>query len=220
MTNGDSEDDRLREAFAQADSLPGLGEACPPPERLWDSARGALAARENERIVRHLAGCAACATSWRLAREVAGVEPALAPAEAPRRLDWRVWAPLAAAAVLIVAIGLTFEAVSTRRGASPAYRAEEGTWIEPEEGSPGAMARDRFVLRWTLGPQGSTYDVRVVAADGRPVARGLRIDRPEFEVPASALAGLPRGAKIFWQVTAYLPDGRVSDSPTFIVRIE
>jgi hypothetical protein len=220
MTNGDFEDGRLREAFALSDGLPGRREECPSPERLWESAREELGARENERVIRHLAGCAACSAAWRVARDLAGAEAAIARAEAPRRLDWRGFIPLAAAAMLILAVGLTLESVGTRPPRSPAYRAEEGSWIRPGEDSPGALPRDRFVLRWSQGPEGSTYDVRVVAAGHGPIARGLRLDRPEFSVPASALAGVASGAKILWQVTAYLPDGRVADSSTFVTEVE
>jgi hypothetical protein len=218
MTNGGFEDDRLREAFALSDGLPGRQEECPTPERLWESAREELGARESEAVIRHLAVCAPCSAAWRIARDLAGDR---APAVATRRFDWRRgWAPLAAAAMLIVAVGLTLERVGTRPTGPPAYRAEEGSWIRPRADTPTAMPRDRFVLRWSQGPEGSTYDVRVVAAGHGPLARGLRLDRPEFSVPAASLAGIPAGTKILWQVTVYFSDGRIADSSTFITEVE
>jgi hypothetical protein len=60
----------------------------------------------------------------------------------------------------------------------------------------------------------------VIATGRGPIARGYKLDRPEFRVPPSSLAGAASGTKVLWQVTAYLPDGRVSDSATFIVQVE
>jgi hypothetical protein len=82
------------------------------------------------------------------------------------------------------------------------------------------MPRDRFLLRWSAGPVGTSYDVRVIARGRPPLARGVRLTRPEFRVPAAAFDSLPSRIKILWQVTAYTPDGRVSDSATFIAELE
>jgi hypothetical protein len=218
MMPGGSEDELLREAFDESGSLRGAHDACPPPERLWESACERLSARENERLILHLAVCAPCSLSWRVARDLA-CDRASAAVPTPR-FDWRGWAPLAAAAMLIVAVGLTLERVGTHPTGPPAYRAEEGSWIRPRADVPTAMPRDRFVLRWSRGPEGSTYDVRVLAAGLGPLARGLRLDRPEFPVPAPSLARIPAGTKILWQVTVYLPDGRVADSSTFVTELE
>ena len=40
---------------------------------------------------------------------------------------------------------------------------------------------------------------------------------PQFQVPAPALAGLPPGSRLYWQVTAVLADGTRVTSPTFSV---
>jgi hypothetical protein len=220
MTFGGAEGERLREAFVLSESLPGSREECPTAERLWESAHERLSAAENEELVRHLTTCAPCSTAWRVARDLAGGEAAMTQPVAARRLGWRGWAPLAAAAILIVAVGLTLEAVRVRPAGAPVYRSEEGSWIRPAGDAPAALPRDGFLLRWIAGPEGSTYDVRVIATGRGPIARGYKLDRPEFRVPPSSLAGAASGTKILWQVTAYLPDGRVSDSATFIVQVE
>jgi hypothetical protein len=220
MTIDGAEGGRLREAFVLSESLPGPREECPAPERLWESVHEHLRAAENETLIRHLTTCAPCSTAWRVARDLAGAEAAMPQPVLQRRLDWRGWAPLAAAAILIVAVGLTLEAVRVRPTAPPAYRSEQGSWIRPAGDAPAALPRDGFLLRWSAGPEGSTYDVRVIATGHGPIARGYKLERPEFRVPPSSLAGAASGTKVLWQVTAYLPDGRVSDSATFIVQVE
>jgi hypothetical protein len=78
------------------------------------------------------------------------------------------------------------------------------------DGEP--LPRRRFVLRWSTCPEGTTYDIRVTTEDLEPIARALALDRPEFIVPESALASVPGGGRILWQVTAHLPGGGVSES--------
>jgi hypothetical protein len=53
-----------------------------------------------------------------------------------------------------------------------------------------------------------------------PLSRGFGLDRPEFQVPDEALGSIESGSRVFWQVTARLPDGRRIESKTFFVRIE
>jgi hypothetical protein len=80
--------------------------------------------------------------------------------------------------------------------------------------------RDRFVLSWTAGPEGSFYDVRVMSEQLEPLTRVRGLDRSEFRVPEDVLAELPSGARILWQVTAHLPDARTVESDTFFALVE
>jgi hypothetical protein len=220
MTYRDLGDDRLRAAFVLSESLVVEHGECPPPERLWESAREELRPQENEEVIRHLAACAECATAWRLARDLSGARAAAVTPIARPRLARSAWAPFAAAAVILIAVGAALQLFTIHPTVAPAYRADEGAWIRPAPESVRPMPRERFVLRFTPGPEGTTYDVRVTAKGLAPLARGIRIERAEFHVPPETLAALPRGTKILWQVTGYLPDGRVSDSETFISEIE
>ena len=47
-------------------------------------------------------------------------------------------------------------------------------------------------------------------------------DQPkaEYRVPAAALAGLPPGARLLWQVDAVYPDGSRRTSPTFTATVQ
>jgi hypothetical protein len=86
------------------------------------------------------------------------------------------------------------------------------------EGRP--LPRSQCVLRWSPGRPGSRYDVRVATEALEPVATGRGLGVAEYRVPDEALASLPGGTKLLWQVEALLPDGSRWTSPTFVVRIE
>jgi hypothetical protein len=131
------------------------------------------------------------------------------------------WVPIAAAAALVVVAGVvSVQVLRERTPATPVYRSPGADWLRSELPADGALARDHCLLRWTPGPEGTTYQVRVMSEDHDPLARGRRLDRAEYLVPAAALGELPSEARIFWQVTARLPDGRTVDSETFDGRVE
>ncbi len=211
----DARDLRMRDAYASLSEAMGDGASCPGPDDLWNSARGKPRRRRQEAIVLHLGECASCAAAWRLARDLlAGEERA---AEGAGVLSWarRFWIPATAAAALLLVVGGLLVRFDLLRRESPSeYRAQDSDWIRPVEGAE-SLPRGRCLLRWTPGPNGTIYDVRVMTEDLDPVARGQGMDRPEFLVPSPALDRVPSGSKIVWQVIAYLPDGRRSDSRTF-----
>lgn len=216
----DRSHEALREAFAATFHQARDGRDCPPSETLWRSARGELEQGEEDRVLLHLGECSACAAAWRMARDLA--EEAADARQAPAR-RWRssLWVPLAAAAALIVVvISIGLLSLVDEEAPAPVYRAGESDWLKPDLPSGQALPRDRCLLRWSAGPQGTTYQVRVTTETLDLLARGRRLERAEFLVPASALEGLPPGASILWQVTARLGDGRTVDSETFVSRIE
>jgi hypothetical protein len=141
------------------------------------------------------------------------------PAEpAPFRL--RRWLPLAAAAVLVVGIGLGALHLLTRQTSAPAYRSQEDRWIESEVSPNQPLPRAECVLRWTAGPEGTTYDLTLTTGDLEPLARVWRLERSEYRVDPGVLKDVPSGETVLWRVTAHLPDGRVVSSRTFSTRVE
>jgi hypothetical protein len=106
------------------------------------------------------------------------------------------------------------------RTTSPTLRTQEGLTIESavDEGTP--LAREQCVLRWSAGPEGTHYDVRVMTAKLEPLVKREGIERPQFVVPEEALEGVSSGQRILWHVTARLPDGRRVESDTFFAEIE
>jgi hypothetical protein len=190
---------------------------CPPAERVWDAVRGGVAGRECREIVEHTAACGACAEAWRLAvdlrRELASAAPGGAAERARRR-----WAPLAAAAGLLLALGLAW-----RLGlpvAKPAYREPPGTAVQSLIPEDRTLRRERFLLRWSSDAAGARYNLLVSREDLEPVARARGLAEPRFLVPVAALADLPGGARLLWQVEVLLPDGERRLSPTFFARLE
>jgi hypothetical protein len=135
-------------------------------------------------------------------------------------VGWRRWVPLAAAAALVVVVGLMLRQGPIRDDQPPQYRTGEEIAIQsllPEE---APLPRSACLLRWSAGPEGSRYNVEVATADLEVIARARGLEREEFAVPANRLADLPPGAELLWRVEATLPDGRTITTPTFIARLE
>ncbi|HVN75725.1 MAG TPA: hypothetical protein VMT19_05360 [Thermoanaerobaculaceae bacterium] len=213
-------DARLRAAFAAVAQTAGTGAACPPPDVVWESAAGRCGRRRLEAVVLHMGECGACAAAWRLARELQRAEGSGRVLTGPPRWFRRTWVQVAAAAAaLVVAAGLALQLRSVHREGAAEFRGQEGDWIASLVPEAEALPRGRCVLRWTPGPKGTVFDIRVATEDLTPVARSIGESRAEFLVPPDALSRVPSGARIVWQVTAHLPDGSKADSRSFTTAI-
>jgi hypothetical protein len=172
--------------------------------------------------VDHTAACAACAEAWRLAMEVTPDPiPAVAP---PRRASVLAWpaafAPLAAAAALVLAVGAgVWLSRAPGPGTTSEYRGGEAGAIRSLIGDDTALGREDFRLRWTAGPAGSRYDVRVTTESLQAVADVEGLAEPEFLVPAAALSAVPPGSRLLWRVERVRPDGEREASRTFVTRL-
>lgn len=215
-----ADDARLRQAFAAVAEVAGAGSACPSTDALWESAAGRSGPREREAVILHLAECTACAAAWRLARDLCGAEPGarILPGR-PRWFRENRVQVAAIAAVLVFGAALAVQFWTTQRPSSPAFRGQEGDWIHPLVPEAETLPRASCLLRWTPGPTGTVYDVRVTTEDLVSIARSRGSDRAEFLVPPGSLTGLPAAARIVWQVTAHLPDGRKVDSRSFVAQL-
>lgn len=210
-------DERLRAAFATVAEVAGDGSTCPSAEALWACAAGPQQGEDFEATILHLTECPACATAWRLARDLQrDAETVVLSGHA--RWFRRTWVQAAAvAATLALAVGLV---AYTRlgglsRGPAAEFRGREGDWIHCLVPADEALPRDRCRLAWTAGPAGTVYDVRVTTEDLTHVVRALGLEQPELVVPAEKLAHVPAGGNVVWQVRAHLPDGALADSPAF-----
>lgn len=214
MIRADHDRETLCEAFAASMETAGDGRSCPAWEDLWSSAHGEMDRTGEDGILMHVGECASCAAAWRVARDLATDH-----AVGKRRRRFSLM-HLAAAAILVVAVAGLGVVWLTPDDPAPVYRAMEGEWLQPEIPLDTPIARDDCLLRWTPGPVGSTYHVRVTGENLELLSVGRWLDEPEFLVPASALEELPPGSVLLWQVSARLPDGRNVDSGSFISRIE
>ena len=62
--------DELRENFLEAAGLAGTGEGCPSSGEIWDAVSGEHQHPRFSSILDHIAACPACASTWRLARDL------------------------------------------------------------------------------------------------------------------------------------------------------
>lgn len=200
----------LKEAFA------GLGETavprpdCPPADRLWAVASGEAPVEERHEIIAHMADCASCTSAFRLARGLSEEKKGASVVRGP----WARWAPIvgAIAAVLVLAV-----LIPSLRKPEP-YRGGQDQEIRSLV-EQTALPRDRAELRWSPGPPGTRYEVRVLTRGGAEIAVESDLEEPRYEIPASALAGAPAGTVLYWQVKALYPDGKSSASKTFEARL-
>jgi hypothetical protein len=220
MNGGDDSMDRLREGVASLLEIKGDGEGCPSAATIWDSAADNLEPGENEAILIHLGECAACSAAWRLAHRLYQEETGAGRKAVVVPFRRRRWIPLAAAAVIVLGAGLGTLHFLTRPEAPPEYRVQEDRWLESELELGRPLPRDECVLRWTSGPEGTTYDLMLTTEDLDPVIEARGLGEPEYRVDPRELELVAPGDAILWRVTANLPDGRRVSSPTFTTQLE
>jgi len=203
-------------------------EDCPEPATILRAVLGELNVTRNRSVADHAAVCPSCALAWWLAREYAA-EAALEGQTVPETDDvsrragppvlrWIPAAAILAAAVLVVVVLAPWP--REERPAPPALRSVEYETIESLVPDGSALPADRFVLRWSSGPDGARYAIRVTDRRLDHLADAASLDRPEYTVPESALAGLAPGSLVLWQVETILPDGTRLASMTFAARLE
>ena len=221
MSQDDQELARLRAAFAAPAATAPDPESCPAPERIWQAVRGELPPAGLREVIEHTARCEACAEDWRLAAELERQSVAAAGTAPGKVLQGRFgWRPLMAAAALaaglLVAIGLYRTAFNPGQ---PTYREAGSEAIRSLVPGKQALPRQGAVLRWSPVPEAESYDVRISTEDLRPVLTAQSLKTASYAVPASALAGLPPGSKLLWQVDAVSADGSRRSSETFTVEV-
>jgi hypothetical protein len=222
VTEPRGSDERLADAFcALDDTRTELPEDL--RDRIWLAVCGALPPEERRDVVERTATDPGCAEAWRVATEMWRASQASAVAggtvAAPRLTTG--WPPrwLAAAAVLIlVTAGGMFSLFNLRPGDE--FRASPGVVVASLVPADMPLPRNAFRLRWTPGPEGSRYQLRVTTEDLQVLVTVADLTTSEFVIEPVALSGLPGGASVLWQVDASLPNGARLTSSTFITRVE
>jgi hypothetical protein len=211
---------RWRAAFAESDPAPDP-RSCPTPETLWSAVRGELPAGHLGEVLDHIAACAACAEDWRLAAELIRQEEraAMVPGKVLQG-RFGAWRPLAAAAALAAGLLIAVGVYRVDRPQEPAYREARHAGIRSLLAAGQALPRQAAVLRWSPLAGAVAYDVQVSTEDLRAVVAAKGQTATEYRVPESALAGLPPGARLLWQVDAVRPDGTHENSPTFVTPLK
>lgn len=229
--------EELRAAFAEpGDAIDPA--SCPAAAEIWDGVHGGLASNRLREVVDHLAGCRACAESWRIAlqfehagtaaergvdqapetRRAAAHQPA---PRAPRR-RWLYSGAAVAAAVALAGVLVTHElgvgdgtarTGSTLRGGGPAVDPRAPHWLTA---AGAVLPRHNARLRWT-GPPGTLYDLTVERGEPETrvtVAAAHGLTATVYTLPETALPALPAGAVLHAALVSHLPNGK----PTILHR--
>jgi hypothetical protein len=214
-------DVRLAEAFQALEDPSGADVPEDLRERIWQAVSGALPAEERREIVDRVASDPACAEAWRVAAAMWQASQSTAPvlrAVPPRTTRWApAW--LATAAVLLLGTAIGVVSLLNRPQVDE-FRASPGVAIESRLAPDVSLPREAFRLRWSPGPEGARYQVRVTTEDLRVLATTADLTEAQFTVEPAALAGLASGSRVFWQVEVLLPDGGRVASPTFVTHVQ
>jgi hypothetical protein len=214
-SNGPAVDD-LRGALTDLAEEGLRAPGCPDPVEFWDAQRGELSASATRDLVEHTTRCPRCAEAWRVAHDMGAMRE-----EAPGHRSSMTWkVTLAAAAVIVLAVGLISVFPPGERVGEPVFRSGQGVVIEALTDETVPLPRKDFRLRWSQGPDGTVYSVRVTTESFAAVAMVDGLDLPEWQVPEEALEGIAGGTRLLWRVEAFLPDGRKVQSETYFVELE
>ncbi len=208
---------RLQTAFSGQEWLPSEEEH-PDAEKLWASAAGELDPTDDHLIMLHLSRCASCASSWRLAREMLSSAEITSIPNTSSVPQHRAWSHrlevLAAAAVLMIGVGLGFLLINhSREPSRPVYRQQSQMIRIIASPATRIMPRSACRLRWDGGPTGTRYDLTVTGESLETICLAKGLMKPEYLVPAHRIP--PSAHEILWRVTAHLPTGEIIRSETF-----
>ena len=188
-------------------------------ERIWLAVSGELPPEERQELVERVSDDPAAAEAWRIASELwLGMHAAQGHVAAPRPAIRWTGPFLAAAAALLVMTAFGVTTLLNRHGGDE-FRASRDYVVESLVAADAPLPRDAFRLRWAPGPEGSRYQVRVMSENLQMLATAADLTVPEIVVEPAALAALPAGAIVLWQLDVSLPTGERITSPTFVNRI-
>jgi hypothetical protein len=213
-------DEWLRAAYAETEA------GCPPPEAFLEEEMAGLSPDARRTLEAHADRCPACAAERDLAR-------LFDAAPAARDLDFvvsrleksspvrsrpsnvvpfpvrsRAFLQLAAAALLVLGVGLGYRAFQSPQPALPAPQVDGAMrGGEVQAVSPvGEVAEIPAELRWVPKDGAASYRVRITAVDGSVLWEGT-VAAPPVRLPAEAAGKLHRAVLYTWTVEALDPSG-------------
>jgi hypothetical protein len=201
---------RLRAAFG---SVEGDAPERVDAERIFDAVHGELNPEERRAIVDELLSNPDAAEAWRLARE-------MDPGPVARRSEpARNWRWLAAAAAVVLTVGIGWQLLGPMRGTEPIYRGVESRSITSALPPDQALPRAQPVLRWN-GVPGARYRVRVLTSDLEVLETSAESEVLEYRLTEETMRRIGAGSYILWQVEGRIPGEAVIVSPTFRVLVD
>ena len=214
--SGPMNDDELRNAYAPALRTPsgGRGPDCPEPEALLAAVQGAGHEAERLRILDHALGCAYCRRELALLHAVSNAAPQ-ARSVAVRSFAWRRFLPLAAAASLLLAVGV-FSVNQWRDTAGDAtiraIDAGQPALLGPA--AEAAVPRGALTFVWRPVDGAFRYTLEIDAADGTLLFSAATSDT----VLTARLDRIAPG-RHHWLVRARMNDGSELRSETRVLEL-
>lgn len=214
--SGPFDDEALREAYAPKlrDTSTGHGPRCPSPDALLAAAKGEGPERERLQVLDRALQCAACRRELALLQAVSGSGTGQRAASA-RSSSWRRFVPLAAAASIVLAVGIVSLDRWRQRPDEEIMRTGPGgageiTLIAPASERHAAAKPVTFV--WHSVPGAIQYTLEVDTNDGTVLFAARGADTVQT-VP-NLTAGERR-----WSVRAHMDDGSERRSVSRVLRM-
>lgn len=217
--------EEMRRGFA-ARPVVAAGDECPVAADFFAAVQGELPPARVAELADHALRCPACAEAWRIAVDAfptrnAASSPNAVLGATVRRSFTPQWIGLAAAAVVVLAVGVVWQqSPGFGIAREPVYRDDAAAAAVRLE-QDATLPRDRFVLRWHAPADlsGVRYTVRLLRADLAPLHVVEALAETRYAVPVDKLADVADGETVIWQVEARGDDGRVRTSATAEVRV-
>ena len=209
------DDAELREAYApKLNETPAArGPDCPSPESLLGALNGEGAEATRLPLLDHALSCAFCRRELALLHAVSGAGTESSSSAAPRTF-WRSIAPLAAAATVVLAVGVIGLA-QWRQRTDDIMRAGGSSGpvlIAPE--AAATVAGRSVTFAWHPVSNALRYTLEVDASDGSVLFSTSTADT----TVVAELQSIPPGERR-WLVRAQLDDGREVRSEVRVVRL-
>ncbi len=208
-------DDELGRAYraARAQRLAQPDAARPSPEALRSLVEGSLSPTDREALLEQVLASGATEELALLHSVAAGI-----PTErATGRRSWTTWWPMAAAAALVVAVGLPTLSRIRDGNAPPRYRGSDATsgpqLVRPASDAPASLGQP-FV--WARLNSATEYTLELMNDSGRTIARVVTKDT-SASLPTS-VADAQRQQLSGWRVAATMPDGSQRRSELRLLR--
>ena len=216
---------------------------CPEDQQIAEYFEEKLPEAERDHLERHLADCRFCLARLGMLQRLAQnpiapriPEDVLATAKSMRRANVsqpRRVPAWAAAAVLVVAVGVLWQFVPVREigqlelprihMTEPSSEVRETRSVDPAALGPRFLAPvegrgitpDASLFRWTAVPSSLYYEVRVVSDSGDLLWQE-RVEGTEWRLPGDL--ALTPGLEYFVRVDAYLTDAKTLQSDYLLFR--
>jgi hypothetical protein len=183
----------------------------------WETFAGDSHYVLDEQAVRHLVECANCASVYRaidaLRREASAFDPQ-APTAGARTAVW-LWAGLAAAAVIALAVVLPLNAPTSTPGSGNVVRGTLSATLKAIEPS-GAISGVPHAFRWQSSSEAELYRVHLFTDEGMWLWTSAPVSSTEVAWPSSIE---PRSGGYLWRVDGIRDGATVTGSPMLPFRI-